>query len=339
MAVLVAPNYLGFDGGREGWWEALISEVNSREVCFRFGQYLGARFRNRPNLIWLAGGDFAPPPGSEGERRHWEILRGIRAAGAQQLCTGHWNREHQGGISTDQELFASTMQLNGVYQYADVWKYVTRAFDVRPPRPVFLLESTYEHEHPTSNTQPFRKAWWWSMLSGSSGVVWSNLFLWMCEWSRGTYRASYGDVDGAVSSWAAELESTGTRQMLQLHAFFESLPWERLVPAGPVSGRRELVTSGQSSGHGHIAAASTPDEEVVVAYVPPTGRPGRRFSLNLSGLHAPGIARFYDPVAGAFVHTVAVPKPTREVGFETPGLNRSGLDDWALVVQRADRRP
>jgi len=339
LAVLLAPNYLGFDGGREGWWEALTSEVNTREVCFRFGQYLGARFRGHPNLLWLAGGDFAPPPGSEGERRHWEILRGIRAAGGQQLWTGHWNREHQGGISTDPELFASAMNLNGVYQYANVWRYATRAYDVRPPRPVFLLESTYEHEHPASNTQPFRKAWWWTMLSGGSGVLWSNLFLWMCESSRGTYRASYGDVDGAVSSWAAELESPGTRQMMQLHAFFESLPWERLVPAGPVSGRRELVPSGRASGQGHIAAASTLEGDLVVAYVPPTGRPGRRFALDLSGLRAPGIARFYDPAAGAFVHTVAVPNPTREVEFETPGLNRAGFDDWALVVQRADRRP
>jgi Protein of unknown function (DUF4038) len=335
MAVLIAPNYLGFDGGREGWWEAVNAEVNTREVCFRYGQYLGSRFRDHPNVIWLAGGDFEPPPGSEGERRHWEIVRGIREAAPRQLWTGHWNLSHQGGISTDQALFASAMDLNGVYQYANVWKYVTRAFDVRPPRPVFLLESTYEHEHPTSNTQPFRKAWWWAMLSGSSGVIWSNVFLWMCESARGTYQVTYGDVDGTVSSWAAELESRGTRQILQLHAFFESIPWTRLVPAGPASGRRELVTAGQSSGQGHIAAASSPDGDLVVAYVPPTGRPGRRFALDLSGLRAPGVARFYDPSAGAFVHTVAIPKPTREVEFETPGLNASGLDDWAVVVEQA----
>ena len=52
------------------------------------------------------------------------------------------------------------MGLNGVYQYAQVWKEAGRAYDVTPPRPVFLLESTYEHEHPDRNTQPFRKAWW-----------------------------------------------------------------------------------------------------------------------------------------------------------------------------------
>ena len=44
IAVLIAPNYLGFDGGREGWWTALTDPVNTRAVCAAFGRYLGARF-------------------------------------------------------------------------------------------------------------------------------------------------------------------------------------------------------------------------------------------------------------------------------------------------------
>jgi len=47
----------------------------------RFRPYLGTRFKEKKNLIWLAGGDFTPPAGSEGEARHREILDGIRAAG------------------------------------------------------------------------------------------------------------------------------------------------------------------------------------------------------------------------------------------------------------------
>jgi hypothetical protein len=170
------------------------------------------------------------------------------------------------------------------------------------------------------------------MLSGGSGVLWGDLFLWTCESARGTYRGEYGDNDHVTSSWAAELDSSGTRQMLQLHAFFEGLSWQRLIPGG-TAGRAELVTSGQARGQGHITAAATPAGDLVVAYVPPTGRRDRRFSLDLSGLHGPAVASFYDPVAGAFVHRVAVAQPSREVEFTTPGANASGLDDWAVVVQ------
>src|SRR5205807_7873449 len=91
----------------------------------------------------------------------------------------------QGGISTDQTRFRETMALNGVYQYANAYRYASRAYDSQPAKPVFLLESTYEHEHPRSDTQPFRKAWWWTMLSGGSGVLWSNAFLWLTESARG----------------------------------------------------------------------------------------------------------------------------------------------------------
>ena len=55
------------------------------------------------NLIWLAGGDFAPPAGSEGEARHREIRKGIQ--GNICRCTGYvnivesvkWAAEKMGG--------------------------------------------------------------------------------------------------------------------------------------------------------------------------------------------------------------------------------------------------
>jgi Protein of unknown function (DUF4038)/Putative collagen-binding domain of a collagenase len=337
IAVLLAPLYLGFDGGREGWWEVLRSPRNDRGTCFRFGRYVGGRLADRKNVLWLAGGDFAPPPGSEGEARHLEILRGIRDAGARQPWSGHWNVGHQGGISTDEAAFRDAMDVNGVYQYANPWKYTARAYEARPPRPVILLESTYEHEHPASNTQPFRKAWWWSMGTGAKGVLIGNLFLWMCESARGRYRAEYGDADGAVSSWAAELDSPGTREATHLHALFESLPWWRLAPAG-LAGRPELVTAGRGAGQARVAAASTPEGDVLVAYVPPAGERPRTVGLDLTALRAPARLRWYDPTTGAFVQERTGIRPSRRVLVETPGRNGAGANDWVLVAE-ADASP
>jgi len=333
IVVLLAPNYLGFEGGREGWWQELTAPVNTRAVCSGFGRYLGTRFKQKKNLLWLAGGDFAPPTGSEGEARHREILDGIRAAGASQPWTGHWNFEHQGGISTDEARFEDAMALNGVYQYADTYRYAGRAYDVLPARPVFLLESTYEHEHTAANTQPFRKAWWWTMLSGATGVLWSNSFLWMCETARGVYRLEYGDVDHAVSSWSAELDSEGTSEALHLHAFFEGLPWHRLVPAGPATGLRGLVSSWQWWGQRRIVAAATREGDLLVAYVPPTGGGSRSFAIDLSGLRGPARARWYDPSTGGWVSIDGILPASAGVALETPGANGAGANDWALVVE------
>ncbi len=339
MVVLIAPNYLGFDGDREGWWKALLSPANTRAVCAAFGRYLGARFRSKKNVLWLAGGDFAPPAGSEGEARHWEVLQGIREAGASQPWTGHWNFDHHGGISTDEARFRDAMALDGVYQYANTYKHAARAYDAQPPRPVFLLESTYEHEHPGSNTQPFRKAWWWTMASGGSGVLWGNAFLWLCESARGTYRIDYGEVDGAVSSWAAELESPGTFEAIHLHALFEGLPWHRLVPVG-ASGVPALIASGQASGQEHIAAAATPEGDLLLAYVPPSGTGPRKFAVDLSRMRAAPAARWYDPSTGGWIPISGNVPLSAAAGFETPGANGAGANDWALVIEaRAARSP
>jgi len=338
IAVLMAPDYLGFDGGREGWWKELNAPINTREVCAAYGRYLGARFKEKKNLLWLAGGDFAPPPGSEGEARHWEILNGIREAGASQPWTGHWNFDHRGGISTDQARFREAMALNGVYQYAQTYRYALRAYDERPERPVFLLESNYEHEHPRGNTQPFRKAWWWAMLSGSSGVLWSNAFLWLCEASRGSYAIDYGDVDRAVSSWSKELESAGTMEMVHLHALFEGLPWHRLVPAG-AAGRPELVVEGRGGGLQHIAAAATPEGDLLVLYVPPAGKGPRTFEVDLSRMAGVARARWYDPSTGGFFPGPGGVRGGGVFVFETPGANGSGANDWVLVVEPAGKHP
>ena len=333
IAVLVAPLYLGFDGGREGWWKELTAPGNTRQVCAAFGRYIGARFRGKKNVLWLAGGDFAPPPGSEGEARYWEVVNGIRQAGASQLWTGHWNFDHRGGISTDEARFRDQMALNGVYQYANAYRYALRAYEVTPPRPVFLLESTYEHEHPGSDLQPFRNAWWWTMLSGGSGMVWSNAFLWLCESSRGTYRIDYGDVDHAVSSWAAELESPGTFEALHLHALFEALPWHRLVPAGLSTSGPELIASGQGWRRKHIAAAATAEGDLLVAYVPPTGGGPRGFAIDLSRMRGASTGRWYDPSTGVWVPLVGTLPRSAGVEVETPGRNGAGANDWVLVVQ------
>ncbi len=335
IVVLIAPSYLGFDGGREGWWQEITSSVNTREVCAAFGRYLGARFKGKKNLLWLAGGDYAPAPGSEGEARHLEILRGIRAAGAPQPWTGHWNLDHLGGISTDAAAFQEAMALNGVYQYAMPYRDAARAYDVVPPRPVFLLESTYEHEHPADNTQPFRKAWWWTMLSGGTGTLWGDTFLWMAESARATYPAEYGETDHAVSSWGAELDSPGTMEMVHLHALFETLPWQRLVPSGPASGwPRPLVTSGQGwGGLKHIAAAATPEGDLLVAYIPPTGDGSRKFELDLSRMRGGARARWYDPGSGAWLPLDTRLAAATGAAFETPGGNAAGANDWVLILE------
>ena len=330
IAVLLAPSYLGFDGKDEGWWGPLTGPKNGRGVCRSFGRYLGRKFGEKRNVIWVAGGDYAPPPGSEGEARHRAILEGLKEAGASQPWTGHWNVAHRGGISTDEALFAPAMDLNGVYQYGTNYEYALRAYGVVPHRPVFVLEGTYEREHP-GMLQPFRREWWWGMLSGAEGTVSGNDFVWMSESARGTYSADYAAADHTISSWAAELESPGTSQMVRLHQLFEGLPWHRLVPAG-AGGRPDPVAVGQRTRTMRIASAATPEGDLLVAYVPPGRKGSRAFALSMGGMSGPARARWFDPITGQFLPAAKDIPNAGNFAFRTPGRNGLGDTDWVLVV-------
>ena len=331
IAVLLVPAYLGFDGKDEGWWGPLAGPKNSRAACHTFGRYLGEKLGSKGNVVWVAGGDYAPPPGSEGEARLRALLEGMKEAGASQPWTGHWNVGHRGGISTDEALFAPAMDLNGVYQYGTSYEYALRAYDVVPRRPVFVLEGTYEREHP-GGLQPFRREWWWGMLSGAAGTVFGNDFVWTAQSARGTYSADYAAADRTVSSWAAELESPGTFQMMRLHQLFEGLPWQRLVPAGAASGLPDPVVSGQRPRALRIASAATRQGDLLVLYVPPARKRSRAFTLSMSGLSGPSRARWFDPTTGQILPAAGDIPNRGTFTFRTPGKNALGETDWVLVV-------
>ena len=150
LLVSLAPMYLGVNGDDEGWWSVLTNGVNSRKVCYDFGGYIGNRYKSRKNILWVIGGDYTPPAGSDGEARLLAFMKGIQAAGASQLWAGDWN---SGNISTDEPAFAPSMDLNAVYTYGRsgqsgaTYVEARRAYSYSPPHPAYLKETGYEGEN------------------------------------------------------------------------------------------------------------------------------------------------------------------------------------------------
>ena len=57
--VLLTPSYVGFDGGSQGWYAAMVA--NGPERLREYGEYLGRRYRDFDNILWVHGGDYDPP--------------------------------------------------------------------------------------------------------------------------------------------------------------------------------------------------------------------------------------------------------------------------------------
>src|SRR6266849_3256080 len=172
MLVSLAAMYLGNKGGDEGWWTALTTPANTQEVCYKFGLYIGNRYKNRKNIVWVIGGDYFPPDGSEGETRLHKFMEGVKAAGARQLWTGDWNAPC---ISTDERAFASSMDLNAVYTSGSAphsgttYVEARTAYNDSRPRPAYLKETGYEDENWVPGHRAAVRAYeYWAILGGST---------------------------------------------------------------------------------------------------------------------------------------------------------------------------
>jgi hypothetical protein len=328
IAVLMTACYLGYgNGAADGWWQTLNNSANTQSVSFGFGKYLGARYKNVPNLIWEMGVDMLPPAGSEGELRAHKILEGIRAAGDTHLWTGHWVHDY---LSTDEAAFANDMDIEGVYTHGPyptlgpTYPLMRLGYGHAPAMPTVLLETTYEGEHGVSAAQ-LREYMWGAQLSGTAGVLTGNIPIWDFE-----------------SGWSNALESIGSKDMQRIASLLNTLPWQDLVPSG-LSGMKTLITAGAgtfanytkgvgaTAGDDWVVAAATPSGSALVAYVPATHVGS--IKVDMTALSGSTRARWYDPTRGSFTSIGTLPN-TGTHDFGTPGTNGAGAADWVLVLDR-----
>jgi hypothetical protein len=331
--VLLTPMYLGWDNGvGDGWWRDLLQTKNTRGVAYAFGQYLGNRYKGFLNIMWVEGGDMLPAAGSEGEIRAHRIMEGIRAAGDTHLQTGHWVHEN---ISTNQAAFAARMDVNSVYTHGPyptlgpTYDLCRVAYGRSPTLPAYLIETTYEGEHNLSSAQ-FRELMWGAALSCIGGTIMGNWPLW-----------------GFASGWEAAEDGGGSKDMNRMWKLMESSAWTELVPSA-LAGIRKLITAGggtytsassagERGGDDWIVAAATLSGSQLVAFVPSTGTSARRFTVDMTAMSGPSVARWYNPTTGLFTTIASGIANTAPREFTTPGNNGANANDWVLVVNVSKR--
>jgi hypothetical protein len=312
--VLLAPLYLGyaqpaypgfgFTGRDEGWWRVVAGMTD--EQCHAYGRFLGRRYADRDNLVWVIGGD--RNPGDLRDRLR-ALVAGIRAEDGGHLVTAH---VHPESSPVDEYEGDDWLSLNQTYTYGIVHRRLLEDHARAPVRPFVLFESTYEGEHDATELQVRRQAWW-ALTCGATGQFFGNFPVWLMP-----------------PGWEAALDSPGARAMAHLGAFVRTLPWWTLAPD---IDRRVLVAGlGEETGLDRATAAVDPGGSLVVAYIPTP----RIVSVDLGTLDGwITRVRWFDPVTGAWseggVHTrrgvvqIATPADHDAVlVLDDPGAGRRG---------------
>ena len=310
ILVLLAPAYVGYSGGDQGWYEKMVA--NGPDKLRAYGRYLGQRYREFQNILWVHGGDWNPP------RRDLvqAIADGIREHDTRALHTGHCAPETAAIEYWTREPW---LQVNNVYTYNSVYPAAIKQYINPRQLPFFLIESAYENEHHAGELR-IRVQAYQALLSGACGHVFGNNPIWHFD-GPGLFPAP--------TSWEAALASRGAESMTHLRALFATVPWWRLVP----DTRATLLTAGVGTGQDRAAAALTDDGSVALAYLP-SPRPVRIDLKQLRGRTA--TIRWFNPATGHYALADGGNVPLTDAQlFVPPPSDDSAGKDWVLVLQAA----
>jgi hypothetical protein len=306
MVVLLDPTYLGAGCNNEGWCVDMQAASNADMTTW--GQYVGNRYKNFDNIVWLIGGDTDPTP-VKGKLQ--AVVAGIRSVDTRHLFTAHNNNP---SMAIDPWPGESWLTINNYYTYGTMsYQDALRTYHVSPAMPFFFLEAYYENSGGVTQQQ-LRAQSYWAVLSGGIGHIFGNCPIWHFSSAAGT---AYCPAAG----WKAQLNSQGGKNISHWQALFTGRHWYNLVP----DESHVAVTGGLGSSgtEGYVLAAYASDGSSIIAYLPSSRQ------VTVSGSRISGstmTAWWYNPSSGVAT-SIGTFSTTGTQNFTPPG---SG--DWVLVV-------
>jgi hypothetical protein len=223
-----------------------------------YGRFLGERYRNKPDLIWILGGDNTPD--SADKKAVWNNLaRGIAEglSGSEDysrvLMTYHIN----GGASSSQHWHDTPWLDFNMAQtwsdYREIYSAVSRDYTKTPAKPCGLGEGAYEDgpQYPTKpiNALVIRKQACWCYFAGGyhtygNGNVWHFDSL----------------PAESTQQWKDALRSPGAESLRHIRRFLESIEWWRFTP-DPT-----LIQEGQGTGDNLKVALRDAESGAIAIY-------------------------------------------------------------------------
>jgi len=296
MLVLLAPAYLGFEGTDEGWYREV--KRNGPARMREYGRFLGKRYRDSHNLIWIESGDMPP--------RDAATEVDALVAGIRELDRVHLHTAHSGGRRSAADDYARPwLDVNTTYgDCTHAARLLLRDGAEGGGRPWFFIEGKYEHEEASEGCLIAQA--YYSLLLGSQGQVFGNRPIWLFD-----------------PGWNDNLASPGSTYMEHLAGLLRSRTLRAPVP--DVDRHIVVEGGGRPDKPNYIAAARADSGRTVLVFVP---EGPRSFVVDLSqvkGTRATGW--WYDAKSGAAGLAGDYPTRGKQVFHAPAGPSLLVLDD------------
>src|SRR6476660_7624328 len=302
-----------------GWTQT--SQTNGTTRCQQYGQFLGNRYKNYPNIIWNFGNDFQQWRTQQNDAVILAIADGLRSADSNHLIT--IQLDYFVSESQDDPNWIPRINTNGVYTYYPTYAETLVAYNKPTIMPVLFLEENYEDESNVGELgtpKVLRRQEYWSMGGGAlAGHMYGSFW-----------------TDRFANGWQSHLNTQAVTELGYFKNFFNSIHWYDLVP----DQSHTLLTAGYGTfnDRGHVGdndyatGLRTQDGTLGVVYTPTA----HTLTIAMSNFVGPVTARWYDPTANTFTNISGSPFPNSgSHNFTTPGNNSAGDPDWVLLLQAA----
>jgi len=315
------------------WGSSVKTTTLNAANVERYARFLAARYRDRPNVFWITGGDIRGDVGSD----VWMALgRALKKEDPNHLITFHpFGRTQSSTWFHGEPWLDFNMFQSGHRRYdqdptpgakgEENWRYVEEDYARTPPKPTLDGEPSYENipqglhdpSQPYWTDRECRRYAYWSVFAGAAGHTYgSNAVMQMHE--PGSGRGSFS----VRNYWYDAIDEPGAGQMQHLKHLILSRPcMERIPDQSPIAG---------DPGTRDSRIVSTRGKSYLFAYAY-TGRP---FEIRLgivTGEHVR--AWWYNPRDGSATQ-IGTLRNEGVRAFSPPGVPAPG-NDWVLVLDDA----
>lgn len=322
------------------WGSLVKKKILTEDNAERFAHFLGKRYQNAPNLIWILGGDVRGSDGPGVFRKEARILKQYnperligfhpfgRTSSAQWFAKEDWLDFHmfQSGHRRYDQAQLGVWDDNLAKEEffgEDNWRYVERDY-ARDEKPVLDGEPSYEGI-PQGLHNPRNGFWeeadarryaYWSVFAGAAGHTYgNNAVIQFYDGKSGT--GAYG----VRETWQEALHYPGGGQMQYLKGLMESVDFAAGRPGDA------LLLFGQKERYHRIAVFAGEDFILCYDYM------GDEFLLDLTKYMDQTLDIWWmNPQSGACSYAGAVKGEAR---WQASPLRRKGdSNDWVLVMRR-----
>lgn len=272
------------------WMGQTFEKTVSEENAYRYGQWIGHRYRDRNNILWCLGGDRQPIHQGVDYRNVWRRMAEGLAKGVlnqelkydkqdpawkELLITYHPCHEAETGECstmsywTDDEAWISYIMLQSGHGTGPKnYELVEKEYHREHTMPVWDGEPAYElmpTMWPLDESTPFHGSWmvrkraYWALFSGAFGHTYGHGCVWcsISEKERNAFNPC---------TWYEALHYEGAEQILYVRTLIDTM---QIMTYQPI---KEICSDMPEDNIDlHIQACESPDRKKICAYFPSGG--------------------------------------------------------------------